>query len=153
MHQNLITLCFRQISTCDVLNRLAGGLTFVGLFILESGGYRPIRPHNTATLNNTTTHRPHESDDISQLSISHIRALHCFFPAACVALAGVCLFWYRLNRSEHSKLVKEIDAIDAKVEASATPELEQPTPTSFREISLVSASNQGSILETPATSP
>jgi hypothetical protein len=147
LHQNLIALCFRQISTCDVLNRLAGGLTFVGLFILESGGYRPISAKNS-------TDSPHQrDDDISQLSISHIRALHCFFPAACVALAGVCLFWYRLNRSEHSKLVKEIDAIDAKVEASATPELEQPTPTSFREISLVSASNQGSILETPATSP
>lgn len=148
MHHNLITLRFRQISTCDVLNRLAGGLTFVGLFILESGGYRPISAKNS-------TDRPHQrDDDISQLSISHIRALHCFFPAACVALAGVCLFWYRLNRSEHSKLVKEIDAIDAKIDASATAELEQhPTPASFREISLVSASNKGSILETPATSP
>ncbi len=95
---------FRQISTCDVLNRLAGGLTFVGLFILESGGYRPIRATNS-------TDHGHQRDDLSQVSITHIRAFHCFFPAACVAVAGTCLFFfYRLNRSEHSKLVKIIDA-------------------------------------------
>jgi hypothetical protein len=99
----------RQISTCDVLNRLAGGLTFIGLFLLESGGYTPIRSGNS------TSHPSHDGHEqvLSNASIAHIRGLHCFFPAVCVAIAGLCLYAYPLNRLEHLKLVKAIAALDA----------------------------------------
>ncbi len=109
---------YRQISTCDVLNRLAGGLTFVGLFILESGGYTPIRSDNT------TSHSSHHGNehDLSSQSIAHIRGLHCFFPAVCVAVAGLCLHAYPLNRQEHIKLVKAISALEA---APVVVELDQ----------------------------
>ena len=100
---------YRQISTCDVLNRLAGGLTFIGLFLLESGGYTPIRSGNS------TSHPSQDGHEhaLSNASIAHIRGLHCFFPAVCVAIAGLCLYAYPLNRLEHLKLVKAIAALDA----------------------------------------
>lgn len=100
----------RQISTCDVLNRLAGGLTFIGLFLLESGGYTSIRSSG-----NSTSHPSHNGHEqaLSNASIAHIRGLHCFFPAVCVAIAGLCLYAYPLNRLEHLKLVKAIAALDA----------------------------------------
>ncbi len=124
-HLNLNISC-RQIGTCDVLNRLAGGLTFLGLFILESGGYTPIR-----TGNSTASSVQHDNS-LSKTSIAHIRALHCFFPSACVAVAGLCLFSYRLDRSEHSKLVQAIAALDA---SNAAFDLQQlpvpPSPSVF----------------------
>ncbi len=112
---------FRQISSCDVLNRLAGGLTFVGLFILQSGGYTPIVHGNSTKHGDSTGDSTHNQQALSENSTNTIRALHCFFPAACVAVAGLVSLLHRLDRSQHSKLVQAIAAIDA----SAVVEFEQ----------------------------
>jgi hypothetical protein len=112
---------FRQISSCDVLNRLAGGLTFVGLFILQSGGYTPIGHGNSTKHEKSTGELTHNQDALSENSTITIRALHCFFPAACVALAGLVSLLHRLDRSQHSKLVQAIATLDA----AAVVELEQ----------------------------
>ena len=117
---------FRQISSCDVLNRLAGGLTFVGLFILQSGGYTPIGHRNSTKHEQSTGELTQNQDSLSENSTITIRALHCFFPAACVALAGLVSLLHRLDRSQHSKFVHAIAALDA----AAVVEFEQqPIPS------------------------
>jgi hypothetical protein len=146
---------FRQISSCDVLNRLAGGLTFVGLFILESHGYKPDRTGHLASKGNSTIHLPHDENALTPDSIATIRALHCFFPAACVAVAGLCSLLYSLDRSAHSELVKAIAALDTP----AVVELHQnPAPSSSSEVHVcdhqpteVTAKNEDSPLDTPGT--
>ena len=89
-------------------------MTFVGLFILESGGYAPVSSGKIGS-GNSTSHSSHFGNDLdlSSQSIAHIRGLHCFFPAVCVAIAGLCLYAYPLNKLEHMNIVKAIAALEA----------------------------------------